>query len=138
LINVETEELKQWNLSTNTGKSHIIKYTNSKAKYKENFVEEDNICMNDEEIEWNQESNLVKFLGFDLDFNNKYFLKHHFEQKLERFEKLRKRLYVTGKLGNEVPINVQCKLYLSKIRMAFIYGLNVVNLTKTDYGKIVI
>eukprot|EP01083_Nonionella_stella_P074993 203610_1 len=64
------------------------------------------------------------------------FITYHLQEKLKTFNYLRNNMYFTKLIGDRMPVNIQMQFYLSKIRMAFIYGIKIINLKKTNYTKI--
>ena len=136
-INIESHILYQWNLDTNPTKSKIVKFTTSK-KIKENiFNKELDLIMNGEKLKWDAiKSNIINFIGFDLNFNIRNYMKYHLKQKLIKFKYLKKKLYFNNTLGGGIDIEIQTTLYKVKIRMAMIFGLKSIFLNQTDYKEL--
>ena len=131
IIDIESKSLNDWNLESNASKSKIVKYSRSKAIYNDIFKNEKDVIMNDIPIKWNMNtSNIIKFLGFYLNFNINKFLQYHVTKKIDNFQQLRNKLFYNKTIGANIPIDIQCKLYKSKIRMAFIFGLKIIYLRK--------
>ena len=134
LIDIESESLSIWNLDCNPNKSKIIKYTRSKNIFNKIFTKEFDIIMNGEKIKWNKiNSNIVKFLGFNLNFNIKNYLLYHFKMKIKNFKYLRKKLHFNNTLGANIDIDIQVKLYKIEIRMTMFFGLKSIYLKSEDY-----
>ena len=137
LLNSENLSLNDWNLELNPNKTKIIKYSRSDTIKNNTFPNENNLYINGEIITWNKStSNIVKFLGFYLNFNIKDYLYYHLNTKINNFSNLQKKLYLNNTLGDMIPIDIQTKLYKSKIRMAFIFGLKISFIKKYQYEKL--
>ena len=135
ILYIESMELNKWNLQTNNNnKSKIIKYTRNRKIY-QTFLNEKNILMNNKKFIWNEKTNIVEFLGFDLNFNQNNYLLFHLKKKLFTFNNLRSNLYHRSILVNFMPIDIQTNYYKIVIKIAFIYGLKIININKSYYTK---
>lgn len=135
LIDIESNELNKWNLETNPTKSHLIKYTRNK-KISNTFNDENDLKMNGVPFKWSKYSNIVKFLGFKLNFNDKNYLNYHFRKKINNFIHIKNKLFFKSILGNNLQIDIQNKLYKNKIRMALLYGLKIINMKQGQYNQL--
>ena len=133
LVDTEAINLHKINMSSNATKSKIIYYQrNCNLPPPINHY----ITMNEKQIMISKANNYAKILGFDLDFNSKNFTNYHIQQKIVRFNRLRKRLFYNKLLGDMMNIDIQMSFYSKKIRMAFMYGFRSILINNTNYKKI--
>ena len=78
----------------------------------------------------------MQFLGFYLNFNKLNILGTHVPEKVATFTKMVNYLRFQGRIGGNMPIDVQRKLYLVAIRAAFTYGMAVVPMRQSHYNQI--
>ena len=133
-INAEIDEMAKWNMGINPDKSKVVKYTRKRDKNAV-FENEPDITVNGVSIPWTTRMNIFTFLGFDFDFNKLDFMSTHRTNKVTRFYGVRHSLRFKGRIGGNMPVDIQCKLY-SYVRIAFIYGMKIIVFKATHYDDI--
>ncbi len=80
--------------------------------------------------------NIIKFLGFHLNFNMADFMIYHVLHKVSVFSGFRSALYFRGMIGGNMSIDIQRDFYLQTVRTAFLCGMPVIPMRPTHYDQI--
>ncbi len=140
LYNTENKVLKEINLTTNAKKSITFTVTRNAKVLKDILLKRNQIALklNEQKIPIGNKliikNGKMKILGIWRDFNDLCdFKRIHIDKQIEHFEKINKKLYLTGIIGSDLPIEIQKNFYLQKVRAAVTYGL-----TMTMYRQIIL
>eukprot|EP01083_Nonionella_stella_P055731 146910_1 len=136
------------NFSTNPLKSSVIVYAKNKQTIKRmqqmiinnagmnmDDAHSPNIKLDGKTIQFRNEP--IKNLGIWRDYTNiNDPTSYHIEYKVNRMEKLQKKLFAIGLIGGSLELEIQKKNYVMKVRAAMSYGLRVIRIQKRYYKQL--